>query len=75
MVDLLHNFYITWGKKQDKLELKFEKPSKEHQQATEKYLVIQNNISLILRTLEEVKAVQTKISKNSDYIKVESSLI
>ena len=28
IVDLIHNFYISWGKRQDELELKFDRLQK-----------------------------------------------
>jgi len=57
------------------LDLKLEKLSKEYQQVTEKYSRIQNKISLVLHTIEEVKAEQNKISKNGDYIKEEATCV
>ena len=69
IVDLIHNFYISWGKRQDDLELKFDRLQKEHKHLEEQYLAINNKLDLALQILEESKVSLGKISQNSDYIK------
>ena len=69
IVDLIHNFYISWGKRQDDLELKFDKLQKEHKHLEEQYSATNNNLELALQILEESKVSLGKISQNSDYIK------
>jgi len=69
IVDLIHNFYISWGKRQDELELKFDRLQKEHKHLEEQYSVINNKLELALQILEESKVSLGKISQNSDYIK------
>ena len=69
IVDLIHNFYISWGKRQDELELKFDRLQKEHKHLEEQYLAINNKLELALQILEESKVSLGKISQNSDYIK------
>jgi hypothetical protein len=69
LVDLIHNFYISWGKRQDDLELKFESLQKEHKQLKEQYLATNNKLELALQALEESKDSLGRISQNSDYIK------
>ena len=69
LVDLIHNFYITWGKRQDDLELKFESLQREHKQLKEQYLAINNKIDLALQALEESKTSLARSSQNTDYIK------
>lgn len=75
LVDLLYNFYITWGKRQDDLELKLEKLHKEHKQLTEQYSIINNSVNLALQILQASKEQLSKGSQKSDYIKEEVSLI
>ena len=75
IVDLIHNFYITWGKRQDDLELKFEKLQKEHKHLEEQYLVANKKLELALQALEESKIFLGKISQNSDYIKRDISYL
>ena len=69
IVDLIHNFYISWGKRQDELELKFDKLQKEHKHLEEQYSATNNKLELALQILEESKASLGRISQNSDYIK------
>jgi len=69
IVDLIHNFYISWGKRQDDLELKFERLQKEYKHLEEKYSVINNKLELVLQALEDSKVSLGRISQNSDYIK------
>jgi len=69
IVDLIHNFYISWGKRQDDLELKFDKLQKEHKHLEEQYSATNNKLDLALQILEESKVSLGKISQNSDYIK------
>jgi hypothetical protein len=52
LIDLIHNFYISWGKRQDDLELKFESLQKEHKQLKEQYLATNNKLKLALQALE-----------------------
>ena len=69
IVDLIHNFYISWGKRQDDLELKFERLQKEHKHLEEQYLAINNKLELALQVLEDSKVYLGRISQNSDYTK------
>ena len=69
IVDLIHNFYISWGKRQGELELKFDKLQKEHKHLEEQYSATNNKLELALQILEESKASLGRISQNSDYIK------
>jgi len=69
IVDLIHNFYISWGKRQDDLELKFNRLQKEHKHLEEQYLATNNKLELALQILEESKVSLGRISQNSDYIK------
>ena len=71
IVDLIHNFYITWGKRQDNLDQKFESLLKEHNKLVEKYAGLNNKIDLVLQKLEESKGRNLIICKNNDYIKEE----
>ena len=71
IVDLIHNFYISWGRRQDDLELKFERLHKEHKHLEELYSAINNKLELALQTLEESKVFLGRISQNSDYTKKE----
>lgn len=75
LVDLVHNLYITWGKRQDDLDLKFEELYKEHKQITEEFSLLQNKLICVLQKLEERKVDHYKYCQNSDYIKEEVSLI
>ena len=69
IVDLIHNFYISWGKRQDELELKFDRLQKEHKHLEEQYSATNNKLELALQILEESKVSLGRISQNSDYIK------
>ena len=69
IVDLIHNFYISWGKRQDDLELKFDRLQKEHKHLEEQYSATNNKLELSLQILEESKVSLGRISQNSDYIK------
>ena len=75
VVDLLYNFYITWGKRQDELDLKLERLYKDYKRLEEQYSLVNNNINLVLKLLEESKLAHNRISQNSDYIKEDTSLI
>ena len=75
VVDLLYNFYLTWGKRQDELDLTFERLFQDHKRLEEQFTLINKNLSLVLKLLEESKAAYNKISQNSDYIKEDTSLI
>ena len=66
---MIHNFYISWGKRQDDLELKFDKLQKEHKHLIEQYSATNNKLELALQILEKSKVSLGKISQNSDYIK------
>ena len=48
IVDLIHNFYISWGKRQDDLELKFDRLQKEHKHLEEQYSATNNKLELTL---------------------------
>ena len=69
IVDLIHNFYTSWEKRQDDLELKFERLQKEHKHLEEQYSTTNNKLELALQTLEESKVSLGRINQNSDYIK------
>ena len=75
LVDLIHNFYITWGKRQDDLELKFESLQREHKQLKDQYLAINNKIDLALQALEESKTSLARSSQNTDYIKRDTTYL
>ena len=66
---MIHNFYISWGKRQDDLELKFDRLQKEHKHLEEQYSATNNKLELALQILEESKVSLGRISQNSDYIK------
>ena len=57
------------GKRQDDLELKFERLQKEHKHLEEQYLIINKKLELALQALEKSKISLGRISQNSDYIK------
>jgi hypothetical protein len=59
IVDLIQIFYINLGKRQDDLEIKFENLYKEHKQLEEQYILLNNKLNLILKSLDESKAKQT----------------
>jgi len=69
IVDLIYNIYISWGKRQDDLELKFDRLQKEHKHLEEQYSATNNKLELALQILEESKVSLGRISQNSDYIK------
>ena len=71
VVDLIHNFYISWGKRQDNLDQKFESLLREYQKLAEKYSSLNNKIDLVLHKLEEAKGRNFIVSKNNDYINEE----
>ena len=71
IVDLIHNFYTSWEKRQDDLELKFDRWQKEHKHLEEQYSTTNNKLELALNTLEESKVSLGRINQNSDYIKNE----
>jgi len=62
IVDLIHNFYISWGKRQDDLELKFDRLQKEHKLLEEQYLATNNKLELALQILEGSKVSLGRIS-------------
>ena len=66
---MIHNFYISWRKRQDDLELKFDRLQKEHKHLEEQYSATNNKLELSLLVLEESKVSLGRISLNSDYIK------
>ena len=68
---MIHNFYISWGKRQDDLELKFDRLHKEHKHLEEQYSATNSKLELALQTLEESKIFLGRINQNSDYIKNE----
>ena len=71
IVDLIYNSFISWGKRQDILDQKFESLFREYQKHIEKYTLLNNKVDLILHKLEEAKSRQNTICKNNDYIKEE----
>jgi hypothetical protein len=71
IINLIHNFYINWRKRQDNLELKFKNLYKEHKQLEEHYTLLNNKINLILNYLDESKAKQNLYIQNCEYIKEE----
>lgn len=75
LVDLIHNFYITWGKRQDELDIKLDKLYKDHKEIEEQNSLLKNKINLVLQKLDEGKIEQNKYCQKSDYIKEEVSLI
>jgi predicted HTH domain antitoxin len=75
LVDLIHNFYISWGKRQDDLKLKFKNLQKDHKQLKEQYSATNNKLELALQALEESKVSLGRISQNSDYIKKDISYL
>jgi hypothetical protein len=68
VVDLVYNFFLTWGKRQDILDQKLENLFKEYQKLTEKYSSLNNKIDIVLHKLEEAKARQNTVNRNNDYI-------
>ena len=66
IVDLIHNFYTSWEKRQDDLELKFDRLQKEHKHLEEQYSTTNNKLELALKTLEESKVSLGRINQNSD---------
>ena len=48
IVDLIYNFYISWGKRQDDLELKFDRLHKEHKHLEEQYSATNDKLELAL---------------------------
>jgi hypothetical protein len=68
---LIYNFFISWGKRQDNLDQKFESLFKEYQKLVEKYSGINNKIDIVLLKLEEAKSRQNIVCKNNDYTKEE----
>ena len=66
---MIHNFYISWGKRQDDLELKFDRLQKKYRHLEEQYSATNNTLELALQTLEESKVSLGRINQNSDYIK------
>lgn len=71
VVDLVYNFFISWGKRQDNLDKKFDNIFKEYQKLAEKYYSLNNKIDIVLHKLEEAKTKQSIVCKNNDYIKEE----
>ena len=71
VVDLIYNFFISWGKRQDNIDQKFESLFKEYQKLVEKYSGLNNKIDIALHKLEEAKTKQSIVCKNNDYIKEE----
>jgi hypothetical protein len=71
VVDLIYNFFISWGKRQENLDQKLEGLFKEYQRLEEKYSGLNNKIDIVLHKLEEAKARQSTVCRNNDYIKEE----
>ena len=72
IVDLIYNSFISWGRRQDDINIKVESLHKEHQ---EQYRLINNKIDLLLHKIEEVKGEQNMVCRNSDYIKKEATTV
>jgi hypothetical protein len=60
---------LSWGKIQDILDKNLESLVKEYHKLAEKHLGLNNKIDIALRKLEEAKARQNTICRNSDYVK------
>jgi len=58
IVDLIYNSFISWGRRQDDIDLKVESLHKEHQ---EQYQSINSKIDLLLHKIEEVKGEQNTV--------------
>jgi hypothetical protein len=71
VVDLIYNFFLSWGKRQDILDQKLESLFKEYQKLAEKYSSLNNKVDIALHKLEEAKARQNTVARNNDYIKEE----
>ena len=71
IVDLIYNSFISWGKRQDIWDQKFESLFREYQKHIEKYTLLNNKVDLVLHKLEEAKSRQNTVCKNNDYIKEE----
>jgi peptidoglycan hydrolase CwlO-like protein len=71
VVDLIYNFFLTWGKRQEILDQKLESLFKEYQKLTEKYSSLNNKIDIVLHKLEEAKARHNTVNRNNGYIKEE----
>jgi hypothetical protein len=69
--DLIYNFFISWGKRQDILDQKFESLLKEYNKLAKKYSGLNNKIDIALHKLEEAKAGQITVCRKNDYIKEE----
>jgi len=72
IVDLIYNFFVTWGRRQDDINFKVESLHKEHQ---EQYHLIDSKLDLLLHKIEEVKGEQNTVCRNSDYIKEEATTV
>ena len=57
------------------MEFKLENINKEYKQLTDQYIIINKNINLALRILEENKVQQNKSVQNCDYIKKEVDIL
>ena len=68
---LPYNVVISWGKRQDNLDQKFENLFKEYQKLAERYSGLNNKLDIALHKLEEAKAKQNIVGRNNDYIKEE----
>ena len=55
IVNLINNSYISWGKRQDELDQKFETLNKEYQRTNNKISELDNKINLSLQSLETNK--------------------
>ena len=55
VIDLIYNFFISWGKRQDNLDQKFESLLKEYQKLAERYSWLNNKLDLVIHKLEEDK--------------------
>jgi UDP-N-acetylglucosamine 2-epimerase len=71
VVDLIYNFFISWGKRQENLDQKLESLLKEYQKLIERFLGLNNKVDIALHKLEEAKTRQNTVCRNNDYIKEE----
>jgi hypothetical protein len=71
VVDLIYNFFISWGKRQENLDQKLESLLKEYQKLIERFSGLNNKVDIALHKLEEAKTRQNTVCRNNDYIKEE----
>jgi hypothetical protein len=71
VVDLIYNFFISWGKRQENLDQKLESLLKKYQKLIERFSGLNNKVDIALHKLEEAKTRQNTVCRNNDYIKEE----